>query len=155
MSAEFDHGFSVAAPIDEVWAAVTDLERVAPCIPNARVTATVGPRAVRVEINVSAGPLDVTSEGTITVSERDDAGHREVLSVSTAYANGDRLAEATITIVLTEAGAGTDAAVHSAVDVSGVAALVGEGTLDSIAADTIREFADCLGALLRSASSPA
>jgi len=30
---EFDHSFSVAAPIDAVWAAMTDVERVAPCVP--------------------------------------------------------------------------------------------------------------------------
>ena len=155
MSTVFDHGFSVAAPIDEVWAAIADLERVAPCVPNTRVTGTVGPREVRVEINVSAGPLDVTSVGTITIAERDDAARREVLRVSAAYANGDSLAEATVTIVLSETGEGTAGAVHSTVDVSGVAGLVGDGTLDSIAADTIGEFADNLGALLRPAGSAA
>ncbi|HUR83757.1 MAG TPA: SRPBCC domain-containing protein [Solirubrobacteraceae bacterium] len=152
---DFDHEFSVAAPIDDVWAAITDIQRVAPCVPDAQVTGPAGDDGVRVEISVSAGPLDVTSEGTITVTERDDAAHREVLTVVAAYANGDALADATVTIVLSEAGEGTAAAVHSTVEVSGVAGLVGQGTLDSIAADTIREFAENLAALLRPATSPA
>ncbi len=152
---DFEHEFSVAAPIDDVWAAITDIERVAPCIPDARVTGPAGDDGVRVEISVSAGPLDVTSEATITVTGRDDAAHREVLTVAATYADGDALADATVTIVLREAGAGTAAAVHSSVEVSGIAGLVGEGRLDSIAADTIGQFAENLAALLRPATSPA
>ena len=38
---QFRHTISVAAPLDAVWAVITDVERVAPCVPNARVNANL------------------------------------------------------------------------------------------------------------------
>ena len=34
---KFENDFDVEAPIDEVWAAILDVERVAPCVPGAQV----------------------------------------------------------------------------------------------------------------------
>jgi carbon monoxide dehydrogenase subunit G len=44
---EFDNSFTVQKPIDEVWNTMTDLERVVPCVPDARVIEKTGDRAVR------------------------------------------------------------------------------------------------------------
>jgi hypothetical protein len=35
---KLEQSFEVAAPIDQVWAALNDLERVAPCLPGAAIT---------------------------------------------------------------------------------------------------------------------
>ena len=35
---KLEQSFEVAAPIDEVWAALIDVERVAPCLPGAQIT---------------------------------------------------------------------------------------------------------------------
>ncbi len=150
---EFDHSFSVAAPIDVVWATITDIERVAPCVPNTRVIGPAHPRAGPdshdVEITAAVGPFEITAAGNITLAERDDAARREVLKVTADEPDGDNLAEATVTIVLTQAGDATDGAVHSSVQVSGLAALVGEETLGQVAANTLTQFAANLEALLR------
>ena len=37
-----DHEFTVPAPVDEVWQAVLDPERVAPCMPGATLTSVEG-----------------------------------------------------------------------------------------------------------------
>ena len=34
---EFDNSFSVEKPLDQVWKTMLDLERVVPCVPDARV----------------------------------------------------------------------------------------------------------------------
>ena len=148
---EFDHAFSVAAPIDAVWTTITDIERAAPCVPNTRVTASAGPDSYNVEITAAVGPFEITSEGTITLAERDDAARREVLKVIAADADGDQLAEATVTIVLTEGAETTDAAVHSSVELDGIGAFVGEETLDQVAGNTLQAFAANLERLLREA----
>ncbi len=145
---EFDHSFSVAAPIDAAWAAMTDIEPVAPCVPNARVTGRAGAGSYDVEVTFAVGPLETAAERGITLAERDDANHREVLTVLATDSGGDMPADATITIVLTQATDRTDAAMHSSVQVSGVAALIGADTLAGFAADTITTFAANLEALL-------
>jgi uncharacterized protein len=147
----FDHGFSVAAPADTVWTTITDIERVAPCVPNTRVTGRAGADAFNVQITAAVGPFEVTAAGTITLAERDDATHREVLRIMAADADGDTLADATVTIVLTADGATTEGAVHTDVELGGIATLVAQDTLDQVAGDTLRKFAANLEALLRPA----
>ena len=146
---EFDHSFSVSAPIDEVWATITDIERVAPCVPNTRVKGRAGPDSFDVEITAAVGPFEITADGNITLTERDDDAHRAVLKVLADEPDGDNLAEATVTIVLTADGETTDGAVHSSVEVDGLATLVAEETLDQVAGNTLKTFAANLEELLR------
>jgi carbon monoxide dehydrogenase subunit G len=148
---EFHHSFSVAAPIDAVWAAMTDVERVAPCVPNTRVTARAGEDSYDVEITAAVGPLFVTAAGNITLAEHDDATRREVLRVVARDTDGDTLADATIAIVLTQAASGIDATVHSIVEVGGIAIFVAQDTLDEVAGRTLQTFAANLQALLAQA----
>ena len=35
---KLEHSFQVAAPLDRVWEALIDVERVAPCLPGAEIT---------------------------------------------------------------------------------------------------------------------
>jgi len=152
---EFDHSFSVAAPIDVVWAAMTDIGRIAPCVPNARVTGRAGADSYDVEVTFAVGPLETTAERTVTLTERDDDGHHEVLTVVNKDSDVDTPADATITIVLTQAADRTDAAMRSIVEVSGVAALIGEDALADFAVDTVATFAVNLETLLAQAPRPA
>jgi carbon monoxide dehydrogenase subunit G len=147
----FDHGFSVSAPADTVWTTITDIERVAPCVPNTRVTGRAAPDGFDIEITAAVGPFEVTAAGTITLAERDDAARREVLKIVAADADGDTLADATVTIVLTGDGATTAGAVHTEVELGGIATLVAQDTLDQVAGDTLRTFAANLEALVRPA----
>jgi carbon monoxide dehydrogenase subunit G len=153
---EFDHAFSVSAPIDAVWTTITDIERVAPCVPNTRVTgAGGGPDSFDVAITAAVGPFEITAEGHIALVERDDAAHREVLKVVANDADGDMLAEATVTIVLTQGAETTDAGVHSSVELGGIGAIVAEETIDQVTGNTLRTFASNLEGLLREAPEPA
>jgi len=145
---EFDHAFSVAAPIDAVWATIADVERAAPCLPNTRVTGRAGPDSVNVEVTAAVGPIELTAAGTITLVERDDAARRAVLKVVANDPDGDMLADATVAIVLSEDGDATTGAVHSSVEVGGLATLVGEQTIDQAAASALRTFAKNVEALL-------
>ena len=153
---EFDHTFSVSAPIDAVWTTITDIERVAPCVPNTRIVGPgAGPDSFDVEITAAVGPFEITAEGHITLAARDDAAHREVLEIVANDADGDKLAEATVTIVLTQDGETTGGAVHSSVELGGIGAIVAEETLDQVAGNTLRSFASNLEALLSEAPDPA
>ena len=152
---EFHHSFSVAALPDAVWAAITDIERVVPCVPSTRVTGRAGQDSYDVEITAAVGPLAVTAAGTITLAERDDATHREVLRFVARDQDGDMLADATVAIVLTQAAPGTDAAVHSSVELGGIGIFVGEDALGEVAGRTLQTFAANLEALLAPAPDAA
>ena len=123
----FDNSFSVPKPIDEVWATMLDLERVIPCVPNARVLE-------------KADDDEVTAE----IVERDDDAHRAVLSASAREARGQGNARAKVEIRLTGAGEGTEAELHSDVTVTGRAAAMGEGVIAGVTEAMINQFAENL-----------
>ena len=47
MATELDHSFSTDKPIDESFAAITDLERVVPAVEGGRVTEKTGEDSVK------------------------------------------------------------------------------------------------------------
>ena len=146
---EFDHAFSVTITIDEVWAALGDGERVVPCIPNARLTGSSGADSYDVDIEADIGLITLKTKAKVTLSDRDDGAHRQVLRIVAREADGDELADATATIVLTEAGGRSMAAVHTSVEVGGVARLVSEDKIDEVANRTFTKFGANLEAMLR------
>jgi carbon monoxide dehydrogenase subunit G len=145
---ELHHSFSMAAPPDAVWAAMIDIDRVAPCVPNTRVIGRAGENSYDVEISVAVGPLVVTAAGNVTLAEHDHATRREVLRVVARDSDGDMVADATVAIVLTQGTSGTDAAVHSSVALGGIGIFVARETLDEVAGRTLQTFAANLQALL-------
>ena len=70
---EFDNSFTVAKPIDEVWATMLDLERVIPCVPGARVLETTGELSVKAEVKIRLGSMSMTYAAPAEIVEHDDA----------------------------------------------------------------------------------
>jgi carbon monoxide dehydrogenase subunit G len=144
---EFDHAFSVGAPIDDVWAVLGDGERLVPCIPNARLVGSSG-NSYDIEVEADIGFVTLKTKVNVTLGERDDGGHRQVLEIHARDGDGDQLADATATIVLTEAAGRSVAAVHTSVEVGGIARLVSEDKIDEVANRTFTKFGANLEALL-------
>jgi carbon monoxide dehydrogenase subunit G len=151
---EFDNTFSVTAPIDEVWAAILDVERVAPRVPGARVIEQTGDNAYKVAIKVRLGPLSMTYTGKVQVVEQDDDAHRAVMRANATEARGQGVAEATVELRLTADGEQTRGAIHSDVAISGKAAAMGQGVIGDVSARIIDTFAENLAAMLAGEGAP-
>jgi uncharacterized protein len=152
---EFDNVFSVTAPIDEVWAAILDVERVAPRVPGARVIEQTGDNAYKVAIKVRLGPLSMTYTGNVQVVEQDDDAHRAVMRANATEARGQGVAEATVELRLTADGDQTRGAIHSDVAISGKAAAMGQGVIGDVSGRIIDTFAENLAAMLAGEGQPA
>src|SRR5918912_3303299 len=107
----FENRFDVDAPIDRVWEAVLDLERVAPTVPGAQVLERTGENAYKVAIKVRVGPMSMTYRGDVEITERDDAAHRAVMKARAKESRGQGTADANVTMVLAERNGGTSATV--------------------------------------------
>ncbi|WP_352247643.1 SRPBCC domain-containing protein [Amycolatopsis nalaikhensis] len=73
------NSFTIAAPIDEAWAAMNDPEAVAPCFPGAALTEYTGD-SFSGTVRVKLGPIALSYKGTGTYVERDEAAHRVVIT---------------------------------------------------------------------------
>ena len=108
MASELDHSFTTTKPIDDSFAAITDLERVVPCVEGGRVLETTGPDSVKAEILMKMGAMSMTFTGTVEVAEKDAAAHRAVLRVKSREAGGQGHANADVVFQLkTEGGRST------------------------------------------------
>jgi len=133
---ELDHSFTTGKPIDETWEAILDLERLVPCVEGGSVLERTGPDAVRAEIKVKMGAMSMTFTGTVEVAEQDPAEHRAVMQVKSREAGGQGYANADVTFALSDAG-GT---IHTAAQISGKAASMGEGVVVSVLDGLIKDF---------------
>lgn len=133
---ELDHSFTAGKPIEETWEAILDLERLVPCVEGGSVLERTGPDAVKAEIKVKMGAMSMTFTGTVEVIEQDPAEHRAVMQVKSREAGGQGYANADVTFALSDGG-GT---IHTAAQISGKAASMGEGVVVSVLDALIKDF---------------
>jgi carbon monoxide dehydrogenase subunit G len=140
---ELDNDFSTAKPIDESWQAILDLERLVPCVEGGSVLEKTGPDSVKAQIKVKMGAMGMTFTGTVAVIEQDPEAHRAVLQVKSREAGGQGHANADVTFSLSDGG-GT---IHTAAQITGKAASMGEGVMVSVLDALINSFTSNLANL--------
>jgi carbon monoxide dehydrogenase subunit G len=133
---ELDHSFTTGKPVDETWEAILDLDRLVPCVEGGSVLERTGPDAVKAEIKVKMGAMSMTFTGTVEVIEQNPAEHRAVMQVKSREAGGQGYANADVTFALSDGG-GT---IHTAAQISGKAASMGEGVVVSVLDALIKDF---------------
>jgi uncharacterized protein len=140
---ELDHSFSTSKPIDETWKSIIDLERLVPAVEGGSVIERTGPESVKAEIKVKMGAMSMTFTGTVIVTEQDEANHRAVMQVKSREAGGQGFANADVTFTLSDGG-GT---LHTAAQISGKAASMGEGVVHSVLDALINNFTSKLATI--------
>src|SRR5918996_5681000 len=144
----FENNFDFGAPIDAVWDALLDVERVAPTVPGAQVLDRVGDDAYKVAIKVKVGPMSMTYRGEVEITERDEAAHRAVMKARAKESRGQGTADADVTMVLAGQDGGTSATVTTDVQLSGKVATMGQGVLQDVSRRLVETFAANLATML-------
>jgi uncharacterized protein len=138
-----DHSFTTDKPVDEMWAAILDLERLVPCVEGGSVSERTGPDSVKAEIRVKMGAMSLTYRGTVEVAEHDDENHKALLKVKSREAGGQGYANADVEFSLANGG-GT---IHTEAQISGKAASMGEGVMVTVLDALINDFSGKLAQL--------
>ncbi|HZB74595.1 MAG TPA: SRPBCC family protein [Solirubrobacteraceae bacterium] len=149
--------FEVPAPIDRVWAALIDLEQVAPCLPGAAITGRDDDGTYRGEFTVKLGPTTANYRGTIRIESADEASRTATLAAKGSDKRGQGGATATIvnTLAETESG-GTRVEAVTDFAITGRLASFGRGgMIKDISNRLLRDFAACLQSRLEAAPAPA
>jgi len=142
---KLEQSFEVKAPIDEVWAALTDLERVAPCLPGAAITGHDPDGTYRGDFKVKLGPTTAAYSGTVSFEEVDEANHRAVMKAKGTDKRGQGGASATIVNTMVEVDGGTRVDAVTDYSITGRLASFGRGgMIQDISNRLLDNFSTCL-----------
>ncbi len=139
-----ENEFSVAQPVETLWAHLLDVEHVAPCMPGAELTETVDDHTWKGKVDVKFGPVSLAFAGTVTIAERDDEAHRIVLTAKGTEQRGKGAATARVTSWLEPADGATTVKMQADITLTGPVAQLSRGLLPEVSKKLTREFADCL-----------
>lgn len=145
---ELSHEFSVKAPVDEAWKLLTDLPRIAPCMPGCELQGVDGGQ-YRGVVRVKVGPMTARYAGVASFQQRDEANHRAVVRAEGRDARGQGTASAIVTATLAPADGGTRVSLHTDLKITGRLAQFGRGVLADVSNQLLGEFARALEADLR------
>ena len=122
---KLENEFTVPASIDQAWAVLLDVPRVAPCLPGATVEPGGGEDGVfKGAMKIKIGPITASYKGTVKIEETDEAAHRVAMKAQAKDARGQGTAAATITSTMEEVADGTKVHVVTDMRVTGPAASV-------------------------------
>ncbi len=151
---ELNNEFEVKAPIDRAWEILTDVERIAPCLPGAQLQEIEGDE-FRGIVKVKVGPITAQYKGKASFLEKDDVNKKAVLKADGRDTRGAGNAAATITAQLEPHGEVTRVTVNTDLHVTGKVAQFGRGVMADVSAKLMTQFADNLGQLMLSEGAPA
>jgi carbon monoxide dehydrogenase subunit G len=137
---ELTNDFTVAAPLDEAWPLLTDIERIAPCVPGFKLTGQ-SDGEYQGTMKVKVGAVQTSYECVIRFVELDEQGHRAVIAARGNELRGQGGVTASITSTLSPAGEGsTRASVITDLDVTGRVAQFGRGILADVSNRLVNQF---------------
>src|SRR5947208_13847940 len=150
---ELNNGFRVAVPAAKTWEVLTDVERVAPCLPGATLLSVDGDQFTGA-VKVKVGPITVSYNGNAVFLEKDAAAQRVVLKANGKETRGNGTAAAVVTAKLKDEGDTTSVVITTDLTISGKAAQFGRGVLGDVAGNLIAQFAKALEADILGGAPP-
>jgi len=137
---EINNSFEVKAPLDVAWATLTDLARIAPCLPGATLTSIEGD-VYKGHVTVKVGPIVAKFGGQAIFQERNDTEHRAVLKGEGRDTTGKGNASAIITAQLEVVDASTTrCTVSTDLTITGKIAQFGRGALADVSDKLLKQF---------------
>ncbi|MEX1178795.1 MAG: SRPBCC family protein [Nitriliruptor sp.] len=145
---EFVNEFTVPVGIDRAFEILTDLERVAPCLPGATLEEVDGATYTG-KVKVKVGPIAVTYRGTAELTEKDEAAKHAVIHAAGKEARGAGTATADVSAdLVAEAADRTKVRVVTDLTVTGKPAQFGRGVMADVGTKLIGTFADRLSEMI-------
>ncbi|MDV3127262.1 SRPBCC family protein [Mycobacterium sp. 21AC1] len=139
--------FSVDAPLDIAWSALTDIPRVVECIPGAKLEGHDGDD-YRAKVAVKVGPVGLTLAGTASIVRRDDTAHEMVVRGQARDRKGNGSAEATVTMSARELDGRATVTVRTDLELGGRIAQFGSGVISQVSNRILGQFVRRLNTMI-------
>ena len=137
---DLNHAFTVEVPVDDAWRILTNVERIAPCLPGAQLQEIEGD-IYRGAVKVKVGPIQAQFKGQASFVEFDEVAHKVVLKGEGRDIGGKGNASALITAELTAlTETSTSVTVNTDLSVTGKVAQFGRGAMADISDKLLAQF---------------
>ncbi len=140
---EITNTFTVPLPVDQTWDVLTDLERVAPCMPGAALLGVEGDEYSWL-VKLKVGPVAARYQGIARFLERDESARRAVIQADGEDLGGQGGVAAKVTATLTARGEGTAVLVRTDLDIAGRVAQFGRGVITDVSNKLFGQFVERL-----------
>ena len=135
MATQLKESFTVSDP-DQAWGVISDVNKLVPCVPGAKVISAEGDKKAKAEIDVDMGSMSMKFTGPVEIVESDEGSKRAVIKAQAKDDSGQSNADGTVTIQIGGDGGTVDATAN----VNGKAASMGEGTVQAVLQELIKQF---------------
>jgi carbon monoxide dehydrogenase subunit G len=153
---KLEQSFTVTAPIEQVWSALVDVERVAPCLPGAEITGQAPDGGYEGTFTVKLGPATASYRGSLKMESLDEEARVATMTAKGTDKRGQGGATASIVSTMRQEGEDTRVEVVTDFTITGRLARFGRGgMIEDISKRLMREFANCLEATLGTGPAPA
>ena len=149
------NAFRIERPASEVFDAFLDVERVATCMPGARLTGHPADDTYEGEVSVKVGPLGVSYAGQLRVLEVDDDQRRLTMRAKGREQRGAGNADAYIVAHVRDDGDGTLVEIDTELNIRGKVAQFGRGVIGEVTDGVMQTFAGNVADLLAGRREPA
>jgi carbon monoxide dehydrogenase subunit G len=153
---KLEQSFTVAAPVEQVWDALVDVERVAPCLPGAEITGQSPDGGYEGTFSVKLGPATAAYRGSLRMESLDEANRVATMTAKGTDKRGQGGANASIVSTMHQQGDETVVEVVTDFTITGRLARFGRGgMIEDISKRLMRDFAQCLQSTLAAEPAPA
>lgn len=139
MGIELENSFRLDMTADEAWLLLSDIERIAPCVPGAQLTAIQG-EEYHGKVKVKLGPITAEYSGTATITERDANARRLIVAGKGKDIRGQGTAGADMVMTVLADGTGSEVKVATDVQLTGKVAQLGRGVMHDVSSRLIDQF---------------
>jgi len=148
MAEQLNNEFTVNRPIEEAWPLITDLERIAPCLPGAELQEVEG-ETYRGVVKVKLGAISSQFKGEAHFVERDDVEHRATIKGAGRDTGGRGNASAEISAHAESLSpTSTRVVVTTDLHITGKVAQFGRGIMGDVSTKLMAQFADNLNQMI-------
>lgn len=145
--------FTVAAPVDQTWSALLDIQRVAECLRGARLDPDDGGGLYRGTMKVRLGAISLEYHGTAQLAEVDYDDRVAAIDVKGKEVRGHGTASATIRNRVVPDGDQSRVFVDTELNITGRPAQFGRGIMEDVATQMLGDFAQRLERMIREPSA--
>ncbi len=149
-----ENSFTVAAPVDRVWALLEDVPRVIPLVPGAELAQVVDDDRFNALMHVKLGPISLQFASEVTRDRLEDDERRVRLAVTARELKGRGRATATLQSEVNGDADRTDVTIVTDLVLQGAIAQYGRGIVADVAAEITTRFADALATELSKGAQP-